>query len=143
MKSLFICMLLLLCASCSRHYLSIYAQKVDREYLASSKVGTPDPRQIDPPIGEMLTLYWHVPGTILAKSPHVKLHVIYWDYTEGTFTYPIDHRFGYVNYRLLGDEFYNKKGILTYRAEILTNDNTVYKEWKHQLWVNLITLKEI
>jgi hypothetical protein len=31
---------------------------------------------------------------------------------------------------------------LTYSAEIMTPDHHVYREWKHQLWANLITLDE-
>jgi hypothetical protein len=129
-------------SGCSRYYLSICQQKINRDYLASTYVHTPDPRQENPPIGQMLTLSWQVPGKIMKRSPEVRLHLIFWDYTEQEIAFPMKHRIGYVNYKLLDDEFRQKKGILTYRAEIVTADGEVYKTWKHQLWVNLIQIED-
>jgi hypothetical protein len=85
---------------------------------------------------------WHVPNTILCQNPYVRLHLIYWDYTEAEFCYPITSRLGYANYTLLNSEFCAKKGVLTYSAEIVTECGEIYKEWKHQLWVNLIRLDQ-
>jgi hypothetical protein len=115
-------------------------QKVDASYLASSQVGTPDPRQAHPPKGEQLIISWKLPQKMMKKKPFCSLHVIYWDYTEETFYHDIDYKTGYWKYTLLGEKFLERKGILTYRIEILTEDGEVYREWKHQLWVNLIQL---
>ncbi len=49
---------------------------------------------------------------------------------------------GWVTYQLLNEEYNAVDGILTYKAEIITEDGEVFCDWKHQLWVNLITLKE-
>ncbi len=101
-------------------------------------VRSPDPRQAHPPIGQQLVVDWQVPQALLKRNPICILHVIYWDYTEETFTHKIDRKIGHWTYDLLNEAFFARKGILTYRAEILTSDGEVYKEWKHQLWVNLI-----
>lgn len=48
---------------------------------------------------------------------------------------------GWVTYKLFNEEYDKTGGILTYKAEIVTEDGTVYREWKHQLWVNLIQIE--
>lgn len=137
--------LLLLClclSSCEKYYLSVMQQKMSREYLASTPIGSPDPLQEDPPVGQMLVIDWFVPISIIEEKAHIQLYVLYRDHTEKMFCYPMEHRLGYVTYCLLGKEFEEKKGLLTYRAEIVTENGVVYREWKHQLWVQLIDLKE-
>jgi hypothetical protein len=135
--------LFLLLAGCEKYYLSICQEKVDRNYLASTHVGTPDPRQDNPPMGQMLIIDWKVPKKVLEEKPFILLHVVYWDYTEQDFTFPVEKQMGYVTYRLLNKEYEKKMGILTYKAEIVTDQHKVYKEWVHQLWVNLIRLDEV
>ena len=139
-KKAYILLLLSLLSGCDKYYLSVCQQKVDSTYLASSHVGTPDPRQKNPPIGQMLIIDWKVPRKILEEKPSILLKVIYWDYSASTFTYPIEQQMGYKTYSLLNRDFEEKKGILTYKAEIITDGQTVYKEWVHQLWVQLIQL---
>ena len=85
---------------------------------------------------------WRIPKELLAKNPVIDLHVIYGNYTEKSFQYPIRKRMGYVTYKDLNDEFALSKGIITYSADIRLDDGSLYKSWKHQLWVNLISLNE-
>jgi hypothetical protein len=76
------------------------------------------------------------------SKSQIVFHVIYRNHTEKTFVYPIESRLGYEVYSLLNHEYDETGGIMTYAAEITTPDNEVYREWKHQLWVNLITLDD-
>ncbi len=131
---------LLFLSSCEKYYVSVAQQWVDVRYLASTHVNTPDPRQLKPPVGQMIIIDWRVPKSILKKNPHVELKVIYWNYTEKTVTFPIDQRMGWATYKVLDEEYDTTGGILTYKAEILTADGQKYREWKHQLLVNLITI---
>ena len=108
-------------------------------YLASSHVKTPDPRQDNPPIGQKLIVDWRVPNEIFKKKPEVVLHLILWDYTTRTVRIPIKRRMDYATYKLFNEDYEKTGGILTYKAEIVTADGQVFREWKHQLWVNLIT----
>ncbi len=133
---------LFLCA-CQKYEVSVSQHLVNRDYLASTHAGTPDPRQACPPMGQMLAASWVVPTDLLQQDPYLQLHVIYKNYTEEIFTYPIETKRGYITYFLTNDEFFEKKGILTYKAEIITENGEVYREWKHQLWVNLIKLDEV
>lgn len=132
---------LLFSSGCEKYYVSVAQQWMDVRYLASTHVNTPDPRQLKPPIGQMIIIDWRVPKSLLKKHPHVELKVIYWNYTEKTVTFPIDQRMGWVTYKVIDEEYDATGGILTYKAEIVTEDGEKYREWKHQLWVNLITLE--
>lgn len=125
---------------CQRYYVSVMQQKIDVNYLASTHVDTPDPMREHPPYGQELIIDWQVPQALLKKKPLCILRVIYWDYTEETFYYDIKYKVGYWKYALLNQQFEERKGILTYSAKIVTEDGEIYKEWKHQLWVNLIQI---
>lgn len=134
--------LLILSSSCQKYYLTTYQEKVDRDSLASTHVGSPDPRQKNPPKGEELILEWQIPKEILQKNPSIYLQVVYKDYSEVEKVYPIAHKAGYVVYRLVGEEFQKTKGLLAYKAELKTGDGEVFRTWQHQLFVNVIRLEE-
>lgn len=143
-KKRIVCLLCvpLLLSGCQKYYLSLTDQKIDVNYLASTHVGTPDKRQHNPPIGEMIVMDWRIPKDILKQSPVIDLHVIYGNYTEKTLHYPLKKRMGYVTYKDLNEEFASTKGIITYSADIRLEDGTIFRSWKHQLWANLITVDE-
>jgi len=132
----------LLLASCDKYYVAVRQIPVNTSSLASAHVGTPDPRLAHPPLGQKLVVDWVVPGELLIKQPRVVLFLLYKDHTEKKLSYPIEYKSGYAVYALLGEEFEKTKGLLTYRAEIVTAEGEIYRDWKHQLWVNLITLEQ-
>jgi len=134
--------LALILTSCERYSLSLGQIPVNVSYLASTHVHTPDPRQAHPPVGQKVILKWSVPLSFLQREPRIIFYIVYRDYTETTLVYHLTKSNGYYVYSLLNEEFYCKKGILTYRAIIETPDHTVYSECKHQLFVHLIDLKE-
>jgi len=138
----FLALALLSLSGCEKYYVSVAQQWVDVRYLASTHVKTPDPRQDHPPIGQMMIIDWRVPKELLRRKPHIQMTMVFWNYTEKTICFPIDKRMGWVTYKLLDEEYDQTKGILTYKAEIVDEDGTLFREWKHQLWVNLITIKE-
>lgn len=136
---LFICLLF---SGCQKYYISIAQESVTRDSLASTQLGTPDPRQKNPPTGERLIIEWKVPREYLSKEVSLCLHVIYKDYTEAYFTYPVPYRMDYVVYNLLGEDYLQKKGILTYEAELTSKEGSSLLTWKHQLWTKLIMLED-
>lgn len=123
---------------CQRHYLSVSQQWVDGDYLASSKVKTPDPRKDHPPLGQLLVVDWFIPQEILRQEPHVELDIIFWDYTQKKVILPVDTTLSWGTYRCFNEEYEKTQGILTYKAALVTKTGKVFREWKHQLWVNLI-----
>ena len=128
--------------SCQKYYLSICQLKIDKNSLASTYVGSPDPRQKNPPQGQRLILEWQIPKDLLTQKPTLHLEVLYQDYSEAKFTYPISHKRGYQVYTLQGEEYLEKKGLLSYKAEIITEDGTIFRKWRHQMWVQVIHLEE-
>ena len=134
---------LLACSGCRPYYLTVMQEWVDVRYLASTYVNTPDPRQENPPMGQKLILDWRVPKEILKKHPEVVLDLILWDYTTRQIRIPIKHGMDSRPSRLFDEEYEKTGGILTYKAEIITEDGEIFREWKHQLWVNLITVSDI
>lgn len=131
-----------LLVGCSQYYLTISQQWVDARYLASTHAKTPDPRQDHPPLGQMLVLDWRVPKEVLKQKPVLVLDLLLWDYTTKQVRFPIDKRMDYVTYKLLNQDYEKSGGILTYKAAIVLEDGTPYRQWKHQLWVNLIVIDQ-
>ncbi len=127
---------------CRQYYLSVCQEWIDIRYLASSHVSTPDPRQEHPPVGQKLILDWRVPKEILNEKPEVVLNLILWDYTTRQVRIPIKRRMDFSTYWLLDEEYQKTGGILTYKATIETQNGKIFREWKHQLWVNLITINQ-
>ena len=118
----------------------LHQQKVSPAILASTNVGSPDPRT--PPNGQMIVAEWWIPKRILEYDPMLKIHILFHDFSETCVEYPICRRFGYKTYSILNDDFKKTGGFLAYHAEILTCDGEVYADWKHQLWVKLIKVEE-
>ncbi len=129
-------------SGCQKYYISIAQERIDKDYLASVALNTPDPRQKNPPLGEKLIIEWRVPREYLAHKPMLYLHVIYKDYTEAFFTYPMPYKMDYAVYDLLGEEYLRKKGILTYQAEVRAPQGEPFLEWKHQLFTKLIVIED-
>lgn len=135
-------LLFLLFSSCQKYGLAVRRQRVDNTYLASTHIGSPDPRQECPPNGQMVVVEWWVPRELLCENPKICLHLILWDYSQRTIVFPIDKRIGYETYFVIGEDFATTCGIITYKAEIVTDDGCVFRDWKHQLWVDLIQIEE-
>jgi len=138
----FLFLLFLITAGCQKYYLTICQERVDRDNLASTHVGSPDPVQKNPPEGQELIIEWQIPEDILRQKPSIHLEMIYKDYSEEKKSYPISHKSGYVVYALLGQEYKKTKGLLAYKAEIVTEDGQIFRTWQHQMWVNIIRLEE-
>lgn len=90
----------------------------------------------------MLITEWWVPPPILKREPRIVLHIIFRNYMEKVVEYPITTRFGYEIYPVYGSDFDETGGLLTYKAEIVTCDGEIYRDWKHQMWVELIHIND-
>lgn len=123
---------------CGGAHLSVRQRSIDASYLASTFVGSPDPRQEDPPHGQMLVIDWRVDDEMLCQRPRVVLEVIMRNYEQRLIEQEIDDTAGYFTYSVLNRDFEQTKGILTYRASLVMKDGTVLKTWKQQLWVDLL-----
>lgn len=132
--------LLLVLCSCDKYYLTVKRQYIDVAKLASTFVGSPDPRQKNPPKGQELIMEWRLPEEAMEEEITLVLSIIYRNHTEKTICYPLKRRRGVVTYSLLGKQYKETEGLLTYKAEIVGKDQTVIKQWKQQLWTDLIVI---
>lgn len=105
---------------------------VDRNFLASTHVGTPDPRQCNPPEGQRLLLAWDFPKSLYSCGLSLALTVRFWDEEQIVQTLPLLRRRGT---RAL---FFQGKKILTYRVDVITANGEILESWLHQFWTELI-----
>ncbi len=71
------------------------------------------------------------------------LTVMYRDASQATFVYPIHFRRGMACYALLGQDYIEKGGLLTYKAEMINEKGDVVEKWEQMLWFDQITIEEI
>ncbi|QVL56698.1 MAG: hypothetical protein KFB93_04765 [Simkaniaceae bacterium] len=133
-------LLLLFLSGCEKYYLSVKREHVDQSKLASTYVGSPDPRQKNPPKGQELIMEWRLPRETVEEKMTLVLELLYKNYTQETISYPVSSRRGVITYSLIGKKYKEKEGLLTYKAEIRDEKGTVLQEWKQQLWTELIVI---
>lgn len=125
---------------CSMENLSIHTEYINKEHLASYHIDTPDPLLLNPPIGQRLVIQWN----ILRKyrcydESYLILRIRFRNRQEEIKKIPIDLMIGFYCYDLLNEDFIKKKGILTYKVDLIRDGLTI-ETWQHQLWVELIEL---
>lgn len=141
-KRVLLPLICLLLSGCEKYYVSVRNIPVDASYLASLSIGSPDPRMAHPPFGQKLIISWDLPPELLQENPRVVLDILYKNHTEKQVVYPVSCRRGYEIFDLLNQTFVETEGFLCYKAELLIGEGIIYREWKHQLWVKLITLDD-
>jgi hypothetical protein len=127
----------LLFSSCYRNHLYVQQEWVDRNFLASSHVNTPDPRQSEPPEGQRLLIAWDFPRSIFLKDLSFAVTVRFWDDTQQEIVDPIQRKRGYQAF------YFPKKKILTYRVQVVTKEKEVIETWNHQFWTERIDIGDL
>ena len=127
----------LLFSSCYRNHLYVQQEWVDRNFLASSHVNTPDPRQSEPPEGQRLLIAWDFPRSIFLKDLSFAVTVRFWDDTQQEIVDPIQRKRGYQAF------YFPKKKILTYRVQVVSKEKEVIETWKHQFWTERIDIGDL
>jgi hypothetical protein len=132
--------LIALLTACTPDRLSLFTAYINRESLASHYVGTPDPCLRELPEGQRLFVKWNVPAHYRRSMPmKLFLQIRLRDRTEISQTLTIFKCRGTYLYELVGKPFFESGGILTYRAKLFAGDQCL-GEWRHQIWVDLITV---
>lgn len=133
---------LFLLSSCSKKILRLQMDYVSRENLASYHVGTPDRQLICPPVGQRMLISWYIPQKeFIPNETQIKVSLVYGNHTEEEFWItPKNFCSMYVHY-LLNENYFEKCGILTYRAKMYQCGQLV-KCWKHHLWTEIISFEE-
>lgn len=132
--------ILFLFSSCYKNHLYVQQEKVDVRFLASSRVGTPDPRQKNPPEGQRLLIAWDFPLSVFREELILVTTVRLWDQSEEVKTYPLKRKRDSLAY-FFPSKTEDKK-ILTYRVQVFNREGHLVEEWKHQFWRELINFEE-
>lgn len=133
---------LFLLTSCSNQSLVVHDEYVSYKQLASYHVQTPDPRKECPDYGQRLIVTWSLSNECLqGKEAKLFLFVRFRCRDEELYAYPINCRRGQKILSILNDEYDEMGGILTYKAEIVSEGETI-ASWYHQIWTDLIEFEE-
>jgi hypothetical protein len=125
----------LLCSGCYRNHLYVQQEYVDRNFLASSHVNTPDPRQSDPPEGQRLLVGWNFSRCMMDQEPSFVISMRFWDDTDQEIVDIIPRKRGSRAYD------FPKKKILTYRVQVVSKDGEILETWQHHFWTEKIEVK--
>ncbi len=132
--------LLLAFSSCSSHKLSVTNSYRTVADLASYHVDTPDPGLDKPRIGQHLLVDWSVAQSELAgKAAEVQLSVRYGNAQNHVIRHPVHTNSGSFTYGIEREEYFDKKGIVAYKAELWIGHKKVDKV-QHHLWAKRITI---
>ncbi len=127
-------------SGCTQHGFFVQKETIDRNFLASSHIGTPDPRQEHPLTGERLLIRWNFPPEVFAKDLLLIATVRFWDDREVIVTEPISKRIAFTTLFFAWSPEEPEKRILTYRVQAIAADGEVVGWWEHPLWTPLISL---
>ncbi len=138
-----ILLILLFCVGCSKNtYLSVQTLYFTRESLASYYAETPDPMLINPPVGQKLLVSWNIPRAYLCYDDlHINIRIRFRNRSEIEVNVPIKKACDSYMYIVANEYFFETKGILTYKVDLIGNGNLL-EEWKQQLWHELIHIGE-
>jgi len=126
--------------SCSNSPLTVQTDYLSHKDLASYYVDTPDPRQNFPTIGQRLIVSWSIPKSYLAyENLHLCVTIRFRNREEVIEIFDILQTRGTYVFTLLNNDFIAKKGILTYKVDLI-GSGLILAEWRHKIWTDLILI---
>ncbi len=139
MKIVCLSLLAFFFTSCGPHFLLVKDELVTKQRLASNFVKSPDPDREQFKKGKQLIVEWMLPQEYRsAKDLTLQLHLIYGNLEEEVVEYPVKMWAGYVTHLLIDPKFTQKKGLVSYKAEIVNSQQEVIESFEQQLWVSLL-----
>lgn len=143
MKKIFVFFILfILTGSCYRNYLYVHHEKMDSSYLASTYIGTPDPRQKHPPMGQQISISWDFPLSVYKENLTLITTIRFWNNEQDVFVHKVERKRGYVFYKFQAATEDKTKKILTYKVDVINEDQKLVDQWKHQFWKELIKINK-
>lgn len=142
MRFIGLAILLFCIGCCGSGPLRVRHVYLDPRHLASSHVETPDPRKCDF-YGQQLIINWHLDKRYkCVRGLHLLLSVRYGTHEIEEVRIPIHRLWGQHVYRIMGCEYRDRSGIVTYKVEIV-GDGEVMHTWHHQVWTELIEFEDV
>lgn len=111
---------------------------IDKNFLASTYVHTPDPRQENPKVGQRLLVSWDFPRSVFEKKLLLKAIVRFWDGSQQIIEQKIERRRGYEAFFFAKQGQSEDKKILTYLVQAISEQGEIVGFWEHQFWTPLI-----
>ncbi len=113
-------------------------ESLDIHFLASSKIGTPDPRQENPPRGQRLLIRWNFPTYLLDRELTLYVTVRFWNNSEEVQEVAVHTKRS--NTALAFPLKTGRGHILTYQVVAKDGEGNVVSTWNHPLWTELIQI---
>ena len=133
-------LLIIFClSSCCRSPLTCRSEYLYPDYLASDQVGTPDFGKLCF-YGQQVVIYWNLPER--CHPTELKLEVRYGSKEQESFSWPISLSCGYRIYRLINEEYWDRDGIVSYKAS-LYRDEKLLTEFTHHIWTEIILFPNV
>lgn len=142
MQLIFLFLICVFCSGCQKNFVTVVQEKIHRNLLASSFVDSPDPMQHNPPHGKKLYISWNIQGAYNFEECRLRISMIFRNHETRTVELAIPRKRGTIVYSLLDQEYYETRGLLAYKVEILTKNEEILALWRHQMWVNIVQLRE-
>lgn len=117
----------------------MYVQQewVNASFLASSKVGSPDPRQDHPPQGQRLVIAWDLPRSLFERELTWVATIRLWNHSECVFRGDVSRRRDATAVFIPANNDPNL-WILTYRVQLVDISGAVVETWEHHFWTEAI-----
>lgn len=143
MKPFYLLLLIpILLSSCCQSCLTIQTDYLTHRNLASYYVGTPDPRQNVPAVGQRLIISWSIPKQYLSyENLRLEVTIRFRNREEIIEIFHIQKTRGTYVFALLNADYFSKKGILTYKIDLIGGD-CILEEWRHKIWMDLILVDQ-
>ncbi len=127
---------------CQLQTVNVDTYFIGPETLASYWVGTPDPGRCCPDVGQELVLTWNMPTSYLQyKDLHIQWIIRFGNHQEEIFHIAVHTKKGEYVYSLINQPYWDRRGIQTYRAEIIGNGQ-VLKTLCNSVWTTIIRVNE-
>lgn len=136
-------LLTLLLASCSHHNapLSVQTEYWRQKDLASYVVDTPDPQKQQSVFGQRIRIAWSANASDRKKGPlSLEVTVRLKNSDELHKTYQLQRSSGELIFPVVGSNFSEKGGILSYSIALKAGTETI-AERKHRFWVEKIKVE--
>lgn len=139
----FLVVLMASVSSCTIQCPSItaYTEYISRKNLASYYIGTPDPADSYPTVGQRLRVKWAVPSAYCLGELQLKIRIRFYNQEELEKELSLESPTGVYEYSILNEDYFCKNGIQAYFVELLL-DGVVVDNWRHQLWVEKILFED-
>ncbi len=127
-----------LLVGCYTNHLQVQQKPITKDFLASTWVGSPDPRQKHPPNGESLMVSWDFPAITFQEGLFLKTKIRFWDLSEEDFSDIIESKTGWKEYLFLHNLEEPRGKILAYKVVVQTEKGKQISTWEHPFWIKKI-----